>query len=189
MCCHITCAGESSADALMDTWIVYLCCLLLQISCWHQSSLTTSQLTILDGCWSKGTVVGIQQSERWLDCCCKQGTGEASAVSASMCRLQWTPARTHVAFTCSCMETQTGGRILMLCTFAWLHFSCSNKRRETVSRVHTYIHMLYLYAKQLLPKHLHSYLCPHPRNRHTYRDAFKTLCHIVSFHFNSKCRK
>lgn len=44
----------------------YSHCLLLEISSWQQSPLSSSppesQLTVLDGCWCRETVVGIQRS-------------------------------------------------------------------------------------------------------------------------------
>lgn len=174
MCCHMTCTSESSADALMDTRIVYLCCLLLQISCWHQSSLTTSQLTILDGCWSKGTVVGIQRSERRRDCCCKQGTGEASAVSASMCRPQRTPAA-H-------MWRPRAAAFRCFATSAWLHFRYWNVEKQRAEYTPTYIRCIYMQSSCC--RNICIHICAlTPRNRHTCRDAFKTLCHVLFFSF------
>lgn len=52
------------------------------------------------------------------------------------------------------------------------------------NRIHTYIRVMYLYAKQLLAKHLH--LCGEHRNRRTY---IKTSSNIMHFNYNSWCRR
>lgn len=141
----------------------YSYCLLLEISSWHQSPLSPPPprvpadcpwwlLVQRDSCWYSAQSGG---GASWLDRCCHWGH-RGQPVSLSMCWLfSWItkPTCSGVVLMCKGVETQRAfTHMSMFSAFAWLHwYSIAN--REMHNRMHTYIHMLYLYANQPPSKH------------------------------------
>lgn len=80
---------------------------------------------VCDDCWSRRTVVGIQQS------------GQPASVSRARV---WEHKGAVSEFTY--LDEQ---------------FALGGANRNAQNKVHTYIHLLYLYAKQLLPTHQYSW--------------------------------
>lgn len=61
-----------------------------------------------------------------------------------------------ISVTCTCVGTQRAVRVF---TCLGEQFALGRTNRETHrTEVHTYIHLLYLYAKQLLPTHQYSWV-------------------------------
>lgn len=150
--CHITCNKELSADAMMDTWswIFMLSAAVDKQLAQFFPSPRPSWLSLM-AAGAEGQSL-VFSRVRWLDCCCKQGTGEASRCQCQCVGLN--KASVHRCGVHAQMHGNTKRHSRVWCSaLAWLHFSYSNIHRKIENRVHTHIRMLYLYAKQLLPKH------------------------------------
>lgn len=81
---------------------------------------------VCDGCWSRRTVVGIQQRG-----------GQPASVPRPRA---WQHKEAVPEFTCLHEQFALGGA-----------------NRNAQNKVQTYIHLLYLYAEQLLPTHQYSW--------------------------------